>query len=60
MDVKQKQPAVIEFLLFEGPPGDEIAPRLRDVDGQDAYYRASGVGVSMNPRGSPRQRGASQ
>jgi hypothetical protein len=31
----------IEFLLFEGRPGDEIAERLDDVHGQDAYCRAS-------------------
>jgi hypothetical protein len=41
MDVRQKQRALIECLLFEGRPGDEIAQRLHDVYGQDAHCRAS-------------------
>jgi hypothetical protein len=60
MNVKQQQRGGIESLLFEGRPGDEIAQPLHDVYGQDAYCRASGVGVSMDPRGSPRQQGTSQ
>jgi hypothetical protein len=41
MDVKQKQRTVIEFLLLEGCAGDEIATRLQNVYGEDAYCRAS-------------------
>jgi hypothetical protein len=41
MDIEQRQGVMIEFLLFEGLPGDEIAQRLHDVYDQDAYYRAS-------------------
>jgi hypothetical protein len=41
MGVKQKQPAVIELLLFEGRSGDGIAQRLHRVDGQDPSCRAS-------------------
>jgi hypothetical protein len=37
---KQKQRAVIEFLLLEGRSGDEIAQRLHNVYGQDADCRA--------------------
>jgi hypothetical protein len=36
MDVRQKQRAVIDFMLFEGRPGDEIAQRLHNVYGEDA------------------------
>jgi hypothetical protein len=31
----------MEFLLLEGRPGDEIAQRLHNVFGQDAYCRVS-------------------
>jgi hypothetical protein len=31
MDIRQRQDAVIEFLFFEGRPGDEIAIRLHSV-----------------------------
>jgi hypothetical protein len=31
MDVKDKQPAVIEFMLLEGCNGEEIAIHLRNV-----------------------------
>jgi DNA-binding NarL/FixJ family response regulator len=41
MDVKQKQRAVIEFLLLERCAGDEIAAGLQNVYGEDAYCRAS-------------------
>jgi transposase len=41
MDVKQKQRAVIEFLLVEACAGDEIATRLQNVYGEDAYCCAS-------------------
>jgi hypothetical protein len=41
MDVKQKQRAVTEFLLLEGCARDEIAARLQNVYGEDAYCRAS-------------------
>jgi hypothetical protein len=41
MEVKDKQRAVIEFLLFEGCAGEEIVIRLRNVYGSAAYYRAS-------------------
>jgi hypothetical protein len=40
MEVKQKQRAVIEFLLLDGRTGEEIAIRLHDVDGEAAYSRA--------------------
>jgi hypothetical protein len=41
MDMKQKQRAAIEFLLFEGRSSDEIAQRFHDMCGQDADCRAS-------------------
>jgi transposase len=41
MEIKDKQRAVIEFLLLEGCAGDEIAIRLRNVYGEDAYSRAT-------------------
>jgi transposase len=41
MDVKSKQRAVMEFLLVEGCAGDEIAARLQNMYGEDAYCRAS-------------------
>jgi hypothetical protein len=41
MDVKQKQRAVIEFFLLEWYEGDNIALRLQNVYGRDAYCRAS-------------------
>ena len=41
MDVKQKQRAVIEFLLLEGRAGEEIAIRLHDVYGEATYSRAT-------------------
>jgi hypothetical protein len=41
MDVKQKQCAVIEFLLLEEHPSDEMAMRLQNMYGQDAYCLAS-------------------
>jgi hypothetical protein len=36
MDALQKHRTVIEFLLSEGRPGDEIAKPLHSVYGQDA------------------------
>jgi hypothetical protein len=39
MDVKQQQRAVIEFLLREGRPGEEITIRLHNVYGEAAYAR---------------------
>jgi hypothetical protein len=33
MDMKQKQRAVIEFLLLEGREGDDIVFRLQDAYG---------------------------
>jgi hypothetical protein len=36
MDVKEKQRTVIEFLLFEGGPGNKIAQPLHNMYGQDA------------------------
>jgi hypothetical protein len=41
MDLKRKQRGVIEFLLFEGRPGDEIAQRLHNVYGHDPCCRVS-------------------
>jgi ABC-type transport system involved in cytochrome bd biosynthesis fused ATPase/permease subunit len=41
MDLQEKQPAVIKFLLFEAHPGDKIAALLQDGSGKDAHYRAS-------------------
>jgi hypothetical protein len=41
MDVKQKQRAVIEFLLLEGCEGDDIVLRFQNASGQDAYCRES-------------------
>jgi hypothetical protein len=41
MDVKQKQRAVIEFLLLEECEGDDIVLRLQKAYGRDAYCRAS-------------------
>jgi hypothetical protein len=41
MDVKDKQRIVIEFLLVEGCTGDEMAARLRNVYGAEAYSRAT-------------------
>jgi hypothetical protein len=43
MDAKQKLRAVIEFLLLERHPGDEIPQRLHNLYGQDAYCRVSVV-----------------
>jgi hypothetical protein len=40
MDAKDKQRAIIEFLLLEGCAGDEIAKRLESVDGEDGSCRA--------------------
>jgi hypothetical protein len=37
MDVKDKQRAVIEFLLLEGCAGEEIVLRLPNVDGSAPY-----------------------
>jgi hypothetical protein len=42
MDVKQKQRAVIEYLLLEECEGDGIVPRLQNASHRDAYCRASG------------------
>jgi hypothetical protein len=36
MDTKQKQRAVIEFLVLEGQPGEEIAIRLHNVYDESA------------------------
>jgi hypothetical protein len=33
MDIKDKQPVLIEFLLLEGCVGEEIVIRLRNVHG---------------------------
>jgi hypothetical protein len=41
MDLKQKQRAVIEFLLLEGCEGDDIVFRLQNAYGRDAYCWAS-------------------
>jgi hypothetical protein len=41
MGTKQKQHAVIEFLLVERRPGDKIAIRLRNVDEEAAHSRAT-------------------
>jgi hypothetical protein len=40
MDVKQKQWALIEFLLLEGYEGDDIVLRLQKAYGRDVYCRA--------------------
>jgi hypothetical protein len=37
MDIKDKQRAVIEILLFEDWAGEKIAKRLRNVYGSVAY-----------------------
>jgi hypothetical protein len=44
MNTKQKQRTVIEFLLLEGRPGDEIAVRLHNVYQEAAYSRAAVFG----------------
>jgi hypothetical protein len=41
MDAKQKQRAVIEFLLLEGRPGNKTAIRLHDMHEEAAYSRAT-------------------
>jgi hypothetical protein len=41
MDVKQKKPAVLEFLLLEGCKGEDIVLCLQNAYGRDAYCRAS-------------------
>jgi hypothetical protein len=41
MDVKDKQRAVIEFLLLKGCTGDKIVVHLQNVYGSAAYCRAS-------------------
>jgi hypothetical protein len=41
MDVRQKQRAVIEFLLLKGCEGDDIVLRLQNAYGRDPYCRAS-------------------
>jgi hypothetical protein len=41
MDVKEKQWAVIEFLLIEGYEGNDIVLRLQNASGRGAYSRAS-------------------
>jgi hypothetical protein len=46
MDTKQRQRAVIEFLLLEGRPGDEIAIRLHNV-----YEEKYILTVFWNPGG---------
>jgi hypothetical protein len=40
MDVKQRQRAIIEFLLLEGCEGDGIVLRVQNVCGRDTYCRA--------------------
>jgi hypothetical protein len=52
-DIKQKQRAVIEFLLLQGCECDEMMLRLQNVCGLDEYCRAS-VSRWMNeiPRGN--------
>jgi hypothetical protein len=42
MDMKDKQRAVIEFLLLAGYVGEKIVIRLRNVYGSAAYCGASG------------------
>jgi hypothetical protein len=41
MDVKQKQQAVVEFLLLEGCEGDGILLRVQNAYGRDASRRVS-------------------
>jgi hypothetical protein len=41
MDVQCEQPAVIEFLLFEGCLDDEIRQRFHNVYSEEACYRTS-------------------
>jgi hypothetical protein len=41
MNVKQKQRAVIEFLLLEGREGDDIVLRLQNAYGRNAYCQVS-------------------
>jgi transposase len=41
MDVKDKQQAVIEFLMLEGCSEEEIVTRLQNVSGSAAYCHAS-------------------
>jgi hypothetical protein len=41
MDVKQKQRAVIEFLLLEWCEGDDIIVRLQNAHDRNAYCQAS-------------------
>jgi transposase len=41
MDVKNKQRAIVKFLLLEGRAGQEIVLCLRNVYGSAAYCRAS-------------------
>jgi hypothetical protein len=41
MDVKQKQQAVIEFLLLEWCEGNDIIVRLQNTHDRDAYCQAS-------------------
>jgi transposase len=41
LDVKQKIPAVIKFLLLEGRDREEITIRLHDAYGEAAYSRAT-------------------
>jgi ribosome maturation factor RimP len=41
MDIKQKQRAIIEFLLSEGCEGDDIVLRLQNAHDRDAYCGVS-------------------
>jgi hypothetical protein len=41
MDVKQKQRAIIEFLLLEEREDDDTVLRLQNVYGRNAYCRGS-------------------
>jgi hypothetical protein len=61
MDIKVKQPAVMEVLLLEGCVGEEIVIDLRNMSGSVACCRASGFrwiggvrGGSEEPRNDGR------
>jgi hypothetical protein len=41
MNVKTEQRAVIEFLFLEGSDREEIAQYLRNVEGDQVYFRAA-------------------
>jgi hypothetical protein len=56
MDTKQKQRAVIEFLLRDGWTGDEIAIPRHTVSEKDADFDD---GVPLDQQDSQREPGAS-